>query len=480
MKKIIYSAAFVCISAIANAQSIPNGNFEAWTSGTYEYPQYYPYTSNTDAFFRYQTPFNCVKTTDAYQGTYAVQLTTNASATDTAGAYFVNPINGEDPSTWTGGIPYTQKPTGIRGYYKYNVASSDSGLIIVTFSNGGINIGSYFFKVGGIKTTYTLFNFTLSPALAITPDSVVFAATSSDFMVGNGIPGSILKIDSISFTGVTSQPAQMNGSFETWLSQTVNRPDNWYLGGGDGNGMNRTTDAAAGNYAIELTTYLGSSKSGPPTARSGQVSTGYYKNNCSGPNCQKGGYPFSNQQDTLVFSYKYVPSGNDSAQVWLNFKKSGSQIWSTGKNLAASATYQTVQIPFNVGQAPDTVIVQAQSSLWQDSALTYIGSNLKIDEIHFKSQPLNTSVPVFSFDNHISVFPNPSNGKANVIISQFEDLKMKDIEIYNMYGAEVAANFQINSSSNFQIDLSEQPDGIYLIKMTSNGKTFTKKLIVNK
>ncbi|HKZ64705.1 MAG TPA: hypothetical protein VJ111_00040 [Chitinophagaceae bacterium] len=425
------------------AQSIPNGNFEAWTSGTYEYPQYYPFNSNEEVFWK-QIPFNLTKTTDAYQGTYAVQLTTNASATDTAGAYFVSPVNGEDPSTWTGGIPYNQKPTGIRGYYKYNVATADSALILATFSNGGNNIGTYIFKVGGIKTSYTLFNFTFSPALAITPDSVGFAATSSDLMVSNGMPGSILKLDSISFTGVTSQPAQMNGSFETWLSQTLYRPDNWYGNGWNGEGLNRTTDVAAGNYAVELTTYLGDNN-GVPRAQAGQISTGYYV--CPGDtgNCfQMGGYTFTNQIDTLVFSYKYAPSGNDSAEVWLNFKKNGNYIYGVNKYLSASSSYQLVQIPFNIGQAPDTVIVQAQSSLWKDSALTYIGSNLKIDEIHFKSQPLNTSVPVFSIDNHFSVFPNPSNGEFQIQVGNGHGSaslttglavgKEYKIEIYNVFG----------------------------------------------
>jgi hypothetical protein len=441
MKKIIYTAAFACMSAIAIAQSIPNGNFENWTSGTYEYPQYYPFTSNTDAFFRFQAPFNCVKTTDAYQGDYAVELTTNVSATDTVMGHFISGSpNGDN---WHGGLAYNQKPTGIRGYYKYNVASADSALIIASFSKAGNNIGMYFLKIGGVKTSYTLFNLTLSPALSETPDSVMFGATSSDINAVSIIPGSTLKLDSVSFTGVTSQPAQINASFELWQSQELNRPDNWNSDRGDG--MNRTTDVVAGNYAIELTTYLGDNN-GNPQARSSQISNGYYDNSC---NCMKGGYPFSNQIDTLVFSYKYVPMGNDSANVSLNFKKNGSNIGWAGISLYATATYQYKEIPFSIGQAPDTVIVLIGSSDWQNSELSFIGSVLKIDEIHFKSQPIIVvkTTPVITWDN-------PADITYGTLLSATQLNATASVTGTFVYTPDIGAKLDAGNNQTLKVDFT--------------------------
>ena len=146
----LLSIAFTTFTAYGQS-SIPNGNFETWTSSTYDYPQNYPSNSNSDNFLSHNLPPNVTKTIDAYHGTYAVQLTTNASATDTSFGYFLNTNPNGPPSSWTGGMPYNQKPAGIRGYFKYNVALIDSATIIVTFSKSGSNIGSYFFKIGGIQ-----------------------------------------------------------------------------------------------------------------------------------------------------------------------------------------------------------------------------------------------------------------------------------------------------------------------------------------
>jgi len=97
--------------------------------------------------------------------------------------------------------------------------------------------------------------------------------------------------------------------------------------------------------------------------------------------------------------------------------------------------------------------------------------------------PNANGVNEIDLENLISVYPNPSKGKINLTISQFEDLKMKGMEIYNTRGEKVyskeAVNFQINSSSNFQIDLSTQPNGIYFIHLSTDKGNVTKRIILS-
>jgi len=481
MKKHLLLLSLVCIAITAHGQnSIPNGNFETWTSGTFDYPQNYPFTSNTDEFFQYHLPFNVTKITDAYHGTYAVQLTTNASATDTAFAFLLNknPNTNNGPNTWTGGMPYNQKPKGIRGYYKYNVATADSATILVAFSKAGSNIRTYFLTIGGIHNTYTLFNLTFKPALTVTPDSVIFAAISCKLLNGqqpHGPAGSTLKLDSVSFTGVSSQPALMNGDFESWQSQTYNNPANWYVQSDNGNGFNRTTDAVKGNYAIELKTFPGNVNN-HPAAQPTQISNGFYPKNCN--QCyQMGGYPYSHQTDTLAFYYKYTPANaSDSAWVSCSFKKNGINIWFIGKGLHATASYQYVEIPFNIfGQTPDTAITSIQSSSWNDTSLSYVGADLKIDEIHFKSQPLTTSIFNYENDNTIHIFPNPSNGKIQI---QCSGLNVQSLEIYNMLAEKVYSTTKILQQILNEIDLSRLQKGIYFVKFYNEEKIYTKKIII--
>jgi hypothetical protein len=481
MKKIIYltMGAFMSITTIAQ-NAITNGNFESWTSMTFDIPQYYTECSNYNSFYQCMCPANEVKTTNSYHGSFAVQLTTQAGGGGGGGTgYFVNANANGSPSTWTGGVPYTQKPTGIRGYYKSAIPAGDTGLILVNFKKSGSSIGFFTFNLYGTHNAYTLFSFSI-PTLTVTPDTIQFGATSSDFKANIAIPGSMLQIDSVSFTGVSSQPANFNGDFENWTSVTLNRPNNWYLGGGGGTnvGVFQTTDKHAGTYAVELKTFLGQRCSGGgnnchPAAQGGSISTGYYPNNCSGVCTQIGGGAFTNQIDTLCFYYKYAPSGNDTAQAGLNFKKNYTNVTGMGKNLMAAGTYQYVEIPFNTLNPIDTVIVSFSSSNWRDSALTFIGSDLKVDEVHFKSQPLTTGIKTFSAAIGIKIFPNPSND-GNFTVSNVNTFDL--VRVYNIYGQEVNATItKENDYAKIQIANS----GAYFVTVNARGKITTQKVIVS-
>jgi Secretion system C-terminal sorting domain len=480
MKKnlLLLSLVSIATANFGQTPSLPNGNFEQWTSVTADLPQNYTNSSNSTNFFFFGLPLNVTKTTDAYHGVSAVQVTTNASATDTAFGYFINANPDKDPALWTGGVPYNQKPKGIRGYFKYNVATADSGTVIVAFSKAGVNVGTYMIPVGGIHNTYTLFNYTFNPALAVTPDSVVFGALSCKLdnnSQPHGIAGSTLKIDSVSFTGVTSQPALMNGDFEAWQSTTYNLPDTWNLQTSMGEGFSRTTDAKDGTYAIELTTVLGSNNNNVPVARSGYISTGYYPNNCAANCDEQGGFPFTKQKDTLAFYYKYVPKGNDSAIVFLNFKKQGIIIGNAYAFLHSAATYTYKEITFNNGQVPDSVIVEIMSSSWDDTLTSFVGTSLKIDEMHFKSQRLTTSIFSYKNDGEITIFPNPSNGKIQI---KGLAADVQSLEIYNLVGEKIAAFTNIKQQIANEIDLTGSAPGIYFVKIYNGEKIYSKKFVI--
>lgn len=69
-------------------------------------------------------------------------------------------------------------------------------------------------------------------------------------------------------------------------------------------------------------------------------------------------------------------------------------------------------------------------------------------------------------DNYISIYPNPSNGI--VIINTIGNV---EIEVINMQGEEL-----LNCYTK-KIDLSDYPKGIYLLKVTMDNQTITRKLI---
>jgi hypothetical protein len=534
MKKKLLLLFSVCglsvVTSIAQTNPIPNGNFESWTSSNFNTPQNFIESSNSQAF-SVGLPFNVIKTTDKYQGSYAIQLTTETAGSDTLFAYIVNDTADGDPNDWHGGFPYTQTPTGVQGYYKSNIPVGDSALFIVAFSNAGTNIGTYIVKFAGTQASYTTFSLTFSPALPSAPDSVMIAITSSNVFANTAVNGSTITLDNISFTGVGSQPALFDGNFENWQNTIVNKPNDWFLqndgGSSTSGGAYKTTDAYKGSYAIELITYEGDND-GSPVSRAGVISTGWYPN-CDSNCTEQGGYPFSNQVDTLAFYYKYVPVNSDSAQVSLNFKKNDTSITFGVKTLYASASYQYVEVPFIIGQTPDTVIVNIRStSAWDDTLLSFVGSNLKIDNIHFKSQNVThthsptacsvvvgtqtysisgtytntltginggydslvtthltvpttgctTGIATNNAEADITIYPNPVSTIATIEIGSPINLKGAELVIVDVYG-KTSKRVSITSYTT-TFDRSDLASGVYFYKLiTGDGEVVkTGKLLV--
>jgi hypothetical protein len=479
MKKILQLLVLVTITINAIGQnSIPNGKFELWDTANYQYPTYYQYTSDLDNFYA-NLPFNVSQTTDAYQGSYAVQLTTIVINGDSSAGYFLNlNPNNSKSNNLTGGVGITQKPTGISGWYKYNVATSDSATIIVSFTLKNVNIGTYSFHIGGIHRDYVPFHYSFNPPLAFTPDTVGIAVIASLFNPNSnnnggpvGPPGDTLKLDSITFTGVNSQPADLNGSFESWQSQLLTSPEEWYTQNNDGEGVRQTSGYNQEQYAVELTTYLGS-QNNHTEAQPGEISTGYYPNNCDSNCYQMGGYGFTQQTDTLAFYYKYVPSGNDKAVVQLTFVKDGFDISYQSIDLSVSSAYQYEELAFDIGEAPDSVIVDIVSSSWNDTLLSFVGSQLTIDDIHFKSQ-VSTGIVTNKNTNSISVYPNPVTDQITIENTGSE--ASMDISIYNLQGQEI-----IHKSANTaleNIDVSTIESGLYIIKIINNSCVYTKQFV---
>lgn len=98
---------------------------------------------------------------------------------------------------------------------------------------------------------------------------------------------------------------------------------------------------------------------------------------------------------------------------------------------------------------------------FKDSAITNSINNLK------------TSI------GEITLFPNPNNGQFT-IQSSMESGKLS-VEIYNMLGEKVYSQFNIQNPA-FSIDLSSQPNGIYLYRVSSTDESLVGegKLIIKK
>jgi len=400
MKKSLLIAASLFVAIITNAQSIPNGGFEAWNSVKWEDPTGFQTSNdknNHGGNSSYTPPANALKTTDAYHGKFGVKMTCIKFGTDTIAGFMFDAsnINGNGPGHFIvqGGIPYNLVPTSVRFYYKYTIKKTDSALVLLFFKLKDSVVGSYFWKIGDTTSTYKLKDIAIT-GLTSPFDTIAIGFATSYLVVGNGrgMPGSVLTIDSLTFAGVASQPATLNGDFENWTPDSTITPVGWEMSGAPN--AQRTTDASTGNYAIELTT----TGKGPHNNQnnSGYGDDGMQIQTSAQHDSTIGGWPYNKQVDTLEFDYKYAPNDTaDRAGVNISFKKNSVMNGGFFINLKAAPTYKHFVFPFNSGTTPDSVLVSLQSSTEYvfDTALGYstvpdrcIGADFKIDNLQFKSQ----------------------------------------------------------------------------------------------
>lgn len=473
--KLLFATLLLASITMYAQQSIPNGNFESWDATTKTFPKNYSNNSNVETR-RGEFPVNCERSTDAFHGNYAVKLTTVGDTSEGMFGYFINADTKDDPADWHGGLPYNEKPTGIRGHYKYDIKPGDTAHIIIAFSKNGSSIGFYNFPITGQSSSYTSFNFTLSPALTQTPDSVIFGAVSSNAFNESYELGSMLLLDSISLTGVTTQPSWFNGDFEVWDSIIFESPKFWYNNNSSRREIQtiKTTDAHKGSYAVKLTTRLDEKNNGRLEADPEGLNTAYYQENCFSCNAI-GGYPFNKTNDTIVIWYKYTSNGNAQAEFRYTLMKMGNIIGGNQMLLGAAATYQKIEVPINSMQAPDTLQLFFQSSQWQDSLVSQVGSTLIIDEVQLKSEQLNTALNKDLNNDLFRVFPNPASDK--LYIKQNHQIQSGTFQLYDIYGKltlQTSINYQFES-----MNISQLPEGIYFYMIESNAnESTTGKIII--
>ncbi|MGE4433669.1 MAG: T9SS type A sorting domain-containing protein [Bacteroidales bacterium] len=375
---------------VTHSSHLPNWDFEAWDVRSYDYPSHYAYHSNQMRANQETPYYNVVKTTDAQQGTFALKLSTDNHAENPNFGYILNTDPGEgNPDTWKGGMPLSERPTGIKGYFKYNQTIEDSALIIVSFNKNDQILQTYYIPLKGQHDRYVPFETTFDPPLAETPDHLVLGILSSYALNSPGHEGSILYIDHIELTGVSSQPPLLNGDFEEWSMGEEMNLLSWNIEYWSKHKFERVNGSTPGSYAVQMTTTTEQWEGQELQASNAQLSNGYWSQSL---NRDVGGIAYSNTKDTLSICYAYRPNrDDDQAKVILHFFKEGQSIYWDEKVLPASSEFTVLRIPIELyasymSQIPDSLIVSLISSDWDNRDPSFAGAVLTIDHLYFHSQ----------------------------------------------------------------------------------------------
>ena len=214
---LLFALACACLRLSAQA-TIPDGDFENWTPGTagqFEEPSSNWWTS-LNALKLLGAPATVVKTTDAHSGTYAAKLTSAQWNTLLLPGLLVCGDFDATASTFlVTGQPFTDRPSALRGWFKYFPANGDSAGIAALLTrwdaaNGRRDtLGIAATVLYDTVPTYTDYNLPfVYSSLTLAPDSLILALVSSQggsqFI---GQVGSTLYADALSFDYLMSADA---------------------------------------------------------------------------------------------------------------------------------------------------------------------------------------------------------------------------------------------------------------------------------
>jgi hypothetical protein len=187
---------------------VPNGDFELWTSHTnYQDPLYWDTPNAEVATIPIFGVEVVTRSTDHESGSYSVKLTTQhitLPAFDipgfiTLGNLTINLTSGT--YSVTGGVPVTDRPTHLQGYYKFLPVGGDSCVIGIGMlkRQGGIRdtIGSGYFSTKSAVTDWTFFSAWIDYTDTIAPDSMNIVALSTAQETGMHA-GTTLYVDNLS------------------------------------------------------------------------------------------------------------------------------------------------------------------------------------------------------------------------------------------------------------------------------------------
>lgn len=80
------------------------------------------------------------------------------------------------------------------------------------------------------------------------------------------------------------------------------------------------------------------------------------------------------------------------------------------------------------------------------------------------------------YDEIFSVYPNPASDRLNIQTSA--DIRNFKAELYNINGQRIIVK-DFSNTNTAEFDISYLPEGIYLLRLSWNGNTTNKKIIIN-
>lgn len=176
----------------------------------------------------------------------------------------------------------------------------------------------------------------------------------------------------------------------------------------------------------------------------------------------------------ISFWYKAVGGDGTDARIWSNYEDAeGGIIYQNGNSSAVGDPLRTnneyLESVATWTQHEITVVVPANATSLSLAVRAYsAGATVSFDQFSVIDQTLGTSKNSIE---GLKVYPNPvTNGM--LYIDTNADAS-KDVVIYDVLGKQV-----VNTTTQNAVNVSKLNAGVYIVKVTEEGKTATRKLVI--
>jgi hypothetical protein len=457
MKQITIFLSIMLLSLLVSAQSIPNGDFEHWTTFNFFEPTQW-ISSNTGTVHANDW-ITVTPVTGHYGEGHAIRMATDGQDGRVMPGYFSNTIG--DPMLGQGGTEYHEMPHSLKGYARYHTLGSDTALLVVAFKKEGELVGLNTFTFQGEEDGFVEFNYLLD--ITDVPDSVIVAAVSSDVRNPQHMQtGSFLELDDLSFEGRYVMPQLPNHDFESWQLAHIHHANGWKV---MGNTVDRTDATPFGEYAVAMTSY--SDMDGHVHASG--IHTGYEGSGGE----WLGGLPYHQISDTLRGWFKYVSDGADAGCISLQMLAGDVYVGGAYYQFYPTDEWTSFEVPMHLDQQPDTLRIQINSTAYpSDEAIA--GSTLYLDNIELTSQPL--LVNTLRITSPGDAYPNPAVALLHIPLpANYKG----DIQVmmYDERGA-VAKTLNVHQPESIvRLPLEGMAPGNYVYEVRSNEWLYTGKFV---
>lgn len=252
-----------------------------------------------------------------------------------------------------------------------------------------------------------------------------------------------------------------NTSFEAW---NQNLPDGWFSALIPGYPvMVQSTDANAGAYCVQLNVV---DINGNPYGSS--ISTG---------NANSFYVPISYVPPSINFWYKLNSVGGDQLSV-LSFVYSGGNMVALGSTQMNGVANYT-QVSLNLINLTGAIIadsIQVSFLINNPGGATHVGSSANIDDV---VATFPTGILTNNLTDDFKIGPVPAKDKLHINMNKVINTNLTGI-VYDMNGSVIKTIIISSNTTNYSFDINEIPNGNYVLRLLSDGKSCSKVFSIEK